>query len=82
MHLAFKVIHANVLVLLSLVFLLKFDSSALEPLVLNHQVLSLLGVLLVDARSIVTFLHLGLVLLVHSKLEASDLVFNILVVFL
>ena len=36
MQFTFKVIHTDILMLLSLVLLLKFDSPALEPLVLNH----------------------------------------------
>ena len=82
MQFTFKVIHTDILMLLSLVLLLKFDSPALEPLVLNHQVLGLLSALLVEIRPIVTFLHLLLGLLVHTKLETSDLVFDILVVLL
>ena len=35
-QLTFKVIHTDILVLLSLVLLFKLDSPALEPLVLNH----------------------------------------------
>ena len=82
MQFTFKVIHTDVLMLLSLVLLLKFNSPALEPLVLNHQVLGLLSTLLVEIRSIVTFLHLLLGLLVHTKFKTSDLVFDILVVLL
>ena len=36
MQLTFKVIHTDILMLLSLILLLKLDSPALEPLVLNH----------------------------------------------
>ena len=36
MQLTFKVIHTDILMLLSLVLLLEFDSPALETLVLNH----------------------------------------------
>lgn len=49
---------------------------------LDHKILRLSGDLFINAIVIVPHLHLGLSLLKHTQFQTSDLVLNVLVVFL
>mmetsp|Transcript_32976 Transcript_32976/g.38809 ORF Transcript_32976/g.38809 Transcript_32976/m.38809 type:complete len:116 (+) Transcript_32976:1111-1458(+) len=68
--------------LLLLVALIELDASTLQPLVLQHKLLSLGGNLVVNAVVVVSKLLIALGLLEHAEFEAADLVFNVFVVLL